>query len=64
MRHALDLFRFDGRVTRKQYVAAGASLFALKYPGDHLISHAFGHAWNPLMYVSPRVSPLMHFADD
>jgi hypothetical protein len=64
MRHALDLFRFEGRVTRRQYLAAGAALFAIKYSVDHLISHAFHHPWNPLMYLSPRVSPLLRFSDD
>lgn len=64
MRHALDLFRFEGRVTRRQYVAAGVVLFAIKYAIDHLVSFAFGHPWNPLMYISPRLSPLYHFAAD
>ena len=61
MKHALDLFRFDGRVTRRQYVAAGLVLFAIKYATDHLCRTQFHHAWNPLMYVSPRLSPLLQF---
>jgi uncharacterized membrane protein YhaH (DUF805 family) len=64
VRHALDLFRFDGRVTRGQYVAAGAVLLAVKYPIDYGISHAFGQPWNPLMYLSPRLSPLFRFGAD
>ncbi|MDB4965480.1 MAG: Polyketide cyclase / dehydrase and lipid transport [Myxococcales bacterium] len=64
MKHALDLFRFEGRVTRRQYVAAGVVLFAIKYAIDHLVSFAFGHPWNPLMYVSPRLSPLFRFQAD
>lgn len=59
MRHALDLFSFDGRVSRKAYVAAGIALLAIKYPIDLLVSKAFDRPWNPLMYVSQRVSPLL-----
>lgn len=59
MRHALDLFSFEGKVTRRQYLAAGVILLALKYAIDLAISHVFNEPWNPLMYVSPRVSPLL-----
>ncbi len=64
MRNALDLFSWEGRVTRRAYLIAGLLLFAAKYPVDFLISKHFGHAWNPLMYLSPRVSPLFHPGDD
>jgi hypothetical protein len=37
MRHALDLFRWEGRITRRAYLLAGLLLFAIKYPIDHLI---------------------------
>src|SRR5260370_23184934 len=57
MRHALDLFAWKGRVSRRAYLAAGVALFALKYPGDLVISRLHHHPWNPLMYVSPRVGP-------
>jgi len=42
-----------------QYLIAGVCLFAAKYPLDLLVSVKFGHEWNPLMYVSPKVSPLL-----
>ncbi len=60
MKHALDLWSWQGRVTRLQYLIAGACLFAAKYPLDLLVSVKFHHEWNPLMYVSPKVSPLLH----
>jgi uncharacterized membrane protein YhaH (DUF805 family) len=59
MRHALDLFSFEGKVSRRQYLAAGVILLALKYGLDLAISSTFGEPWNPLMYVSPRVSPIL-----
>jgi uncharacterized membrane protein YhaH (DUF805 family) len=58
MRHALDLFSWNGQVSRRAYVLAGLLLLILKYPLDLMISRAFGMPWNPLMYVAPRVSPL------
>src|SRR5438132_249702 len=60
MRHALDLFSWDGKVTRRQYLAAGSALFIVKYLIDAGVSWAFDQPWNPLMYLSPRVSPLFH----
>src|SRR5579862_3055454 len=60
MRNALDLFSFQGRVSRRGYLIAGLFLFAIKYAGDLAISRVYGQPWNPLMYVSPRVSPLFH----
>ncbi len=57
MRHALDLFSWQGRVSRKGYLLAGILLFAIKYPLDFAVSMAFKQPWNPLMYLSPRVSP-------
>ena len=59
MRHALDLFSWDGRVSRRAYLLAGLLLFAFKYPIDLGVSMAFHREWNPLMYLSPRVSPLL-----
>jgi uncharacterized membrane protein YhaH (DUF805 family) len=64
MRHALDLFSWDGRVSRREYLLAGLLLFAVKYPVDLLISTLNHHPWTPLMYVSPRVSPLLHFGEN
>jgi uncharacterized membrane protein YhaH (DUF805 family) len=58
MRHALDLFSWQGRVSRRGYVLAGLLLFLLKYPIDHIVSRIYHQPWNPLMYLSPRVSPL------
>src|SRR5207237_2115569 len=58
MRHPLDLFSWNGRVTRLQYLLAGVVLFAIKYPIDWGVSAEFGRTWNPLMYVSLRVSPI------
>ncbi len=60
MKHALDLFSFEGRVGRGRYVLAGAILFAIKYVLDTLVSHAFGQEWSVFMYVSPRVGPTLH----
>ena len=59
MKHALDLFSFSGRVTRRQYLVAGLLLAALKYPLDLLVSMLFGRPWSPVMYLSLRVSPLL-----
>ncbi|HEX4459351.1 MAG TPA: DUF805 domain-containing protein, partial [Polyangia bacterium] len=64
MRNALDLFSFEGRVSRRAYLLAGACLFVLKYLVDFAVSHAFHRDWNPLMYVSPRVSPLLRYGED
>jgi uncharacterized membrane protein YhaH (DUF805 family) len=64
MRHALDLFSWEGRVSRRQYILSGLLLLAIKYPVDLLIAKLHQHPWNPLMYVSPRVSPLFHYRDD
>ena len=59
MRHALDLFSWEGRVSRRAYLATGIVLFGIKYGIDVGISMLFDHAWNPLMYLSLRVSPLL-----
>lgn len=59
MRHALDLWSFEGRVTRREFLVAGAALFAVKYVLDAAVARAFGEPWNPLMYFSPAVSPLL-----
>lgn len=59
MRHPLDLFSWQGRVSRGEYVLAGTVLFAIKYAIDSGVAALFGRPWNPLMYVSPRVSPLL-----
>lgn len=63
MRNAFDLFSWSGRVTRRQYVVAGVVLFAIKYAIDWLVSRQFGQPWNPLMYVSLRLSPLFATRD-
>ncbi len=59
MKHTFDLWSFQGRVTRRQYVLAGVALLAIKYGLDSAVAAAFGRGWSPLMYVSPRVSPLL-----
>jgi hypothetical protein len=46
-------------VSRRAYLLSGLLLFAFKYPLDLLVSIGFRHEWNPLMYLSPRVSPLL-----
>lgn len=63
MKHALDLFSWSGRVSRRAYVLAGVCLFAVKYLVDLAVAHAFRQDWNPLMYLSPRVSPLFRFGE-
>jgi hypothetical protein len=57
MRHALDLWSWEGQVKRRQYGVAGLVLFIIKYGLDLMVSHRFRQPWSPLMYVSPRVSP-------
>ncbi|HJZ84738.1 MAG TPA: DUF805 domain-containing protein [Polyangia bacterium] len=59
MRHALDLFSLQGRVTRRHYIAAGIVLFTIKYWLDFAVAHAFGRPWSLLYYLSPRISPLL-----
>ncbi|MBI3726098.1 DUF805 domain-containing protein [bacterium] len=59
MKHALDLWSWEGRVTRKQYLAAGFVLFVIKYAMDAGVSLAFEKRWTPLMYLSPEQSPLL-----
>jgi uncharacterized membrane protein YhaH (DUF805 family) len=54
----LGLWSFQGRVGRAEYVAAGVALFAVKYSIDFLVATKFNQAWSPLVYLSPRVSPL------
>src|SRR5262249_14761249 len=63
MKHALDLWSWQGVASRRAYVLAGAALFAVKYPLDWGVSAFFDRPWNPLMYLSPRVSPLFKFND-
>src|SRR6516164_5640505 len=63
MKNAFDLFSFHGRVSRRGYLIAGLFLFAIKYAGDLAISRLNDQPWNPLMYVSPRVSPLFHLGE-
>jgi hypothetical protein len=58
MARPLDLFSYEGRVTRLHYVLAGLVLFAIKYGIDLAISMRWHQPWNPLMYVSLRLSPL------
>jgi uncharacterized membrane protein YhaH (DUF805 family) len=59
MKHALDLFSFDGRVTRKQYLIAGVALAALKYPLDLGVSRAFRQPWGPARYIWLRALPIV-----
>src|SRR5258708_1043321 len=54
----LRLWSFAGRIGRAEYIASGVALFVVKYSIDLLIATRFGRAWNPLMYLSPRISPL------
>jgi uncharacterized membrane protein YhaH (DUF805 family) len=58
-----DLFRLDGRIRRGELLVLGAILGLVKYGIDVAIAQAFGEPWNPLMYLSPRVSPLVTGAD-
>jgi uncharacterized membrane protein YhaH (DUF805 family) len=58
----MDLGRlaFEGRIGRRAFVAAGGALLGLKLLVDAAISAGFGEPWTPLIYLSPRVSPLLH----
>lgn len=52
-------FTFERRVGRREYVASGIALAALKYAGDvALVWAATGRVWAPLDYLSP-VSSLL-----
>lgn len=64
MKHMLDLFSWQGRVTRREYLAAGVILFGIKYAIDSAVAYGFGQQWNIFDYVSPRVSPLLHPAEN
>jgi uncharacterized membrane protein YhaH (DUF805 family) len=64
VKHALDLFSWEGRVGRKAYFVTGVVLFAIKYAIDLGVSLLFGRHWNPLMYVSLRVSPFTNDASN
>jgi hypothetical protein len=59
MKNALDLWSWDGTVSRRAYLAAGLALTAFKYPIDYAVSALFGRPWHPLMYFSLRVSPIL-----
>ena len=54
----LDLFRWDGRISRKTYALVGLTAFAFKYPIDYFIATRFRHAvglfnyWVPLGKVA------------
>ena len=63
MKPALQLWSWEGVVSRRAYLVAGLVLFAVKYPLDWLVSLSFDRPWNVLMYLSPRVSPLLKLAD-
>lgn len=63
MARPFDLFSYRGRVTRLHYVVAGVLLFAIKYGMDLAVSTRFQQPWNPLMYVSLRLSPLSRMAE-
>ena len=52
-------FTFEQRVGRREYIASGLALAAVKYAGDVLLVwYATGRIWQPLDYLSP-VSTLM-----
>ena len=57
---ARQMWSWQGAVSRRTFVIAGAVLFALKYLVDSGIAAVFRESWSPLMYLSPRVSPLLH----
>lgn len=59
LRGPFDLFRLDGRVRRREFLAIGVVFFIVKYGLDVAISQLFGRPFNPLMYLSPRVSPFL-----
>ena len=63
MKPALQFWSWEGVVSRQAYLVAGLVLFAVKYPLDWLVSRAFDRPWNLLMYLSPRVSPLLKLAE-
>ena len=62
MKNALDIFSWEGKVTRKEYLVAGLALSAFKYPLDLLVSTLFRRPWNPLMYFSLRLTPILSHA--
>ena len=47
-------FTFERRVGRREYLASGLGLAALKYAGDALLVwSATGRLWTPTDYLSP-----------
>ncbi len=63
MKHAADLFGFEGRVRRTQYVVAGILLFFAKYAIDLAIAMRWKQPWTVLAYVSPRLNPVWSGAE-
>ena len=59
LRGPFDLFRLSGRVRPREIVVIGVVLLIIKYGLDLAVSQLFGHEFVPLMYLSPRVSPLV-----
>src|SRR5438046_8509426 len=59
MTRLAQLWAFEGHLPRSRYVAAGIGLFLVKYGVDLLVATKFQQPWSPLMYLSPRVSPLL-----
>lgn len=59
LRALADPWSWQGAIGRGRFVLLGALLFAVKYGIDSAIAAGFGTAWSPLMYLSPRVSPLL-----
>ena len=47
------LFRWEGRVSRRQYFLAGVLLMLLKYAIDSTVARFFGQAWHFWYYVVP-----------
>jgi hypothetical protein len=62
MKSWFDLWSWEGKVTRRQYLFAGLALTGFKYPLDSLVSALFDRRWSPLSYFTLRVSPL--FSND
>ncbi|MFP6683945.1 MAG: DUF805 domain-containing protein [Polyangiaceae bacterium] len=59
MLSALDFWRLDGAVTRKQYAAVGLALLLAKYAVDATVAQFFfAQEWTLLAYFAPQFSPL------
>lgn len=49
----VDLWRWDGRVTRQTYAVVGVAGFAIKHFVDHFIAGGFFHAYGFFNYWAP-----------